>query len=71
MMAHPDVPFTAEEDTPPQDPFATPLTVNDLEHESEDPDDWEYEYSTTETEVGALMLIYRKVEADIAPRHTM
>jgi len=40
----------------PQDPFATPMTTNDLQQESENPDDWEYEYSTTETEVEALNL---------------
>ena len=58
VMAQPNDPFTAEPDnTPLQDPFATPLTVNDLEDEAGNPDEWEYEYSTTETEVGAPQLI--------------
>ena len=58
-MAQLNEPFTAEpENTPLQDPFATPLTVDDLEDDVENPDEWEYEYSTTETEVRAPQLIY-------------
>lgn len=51
-MAQANSPSTADESPPPKNPFATPFTVNGPWNESEDPDDWEYEYSATETEVG-------------------
>lgn len=53
-MAQNDAPFAVFpplENTPPQDPYSMPMTVNPLVENTDDSEDWEYEYSTTETEV--------------------
>jgi hypothetical protein len=51
-MAQHDVQFgTATEATPPHDPYSRPLTTAAPNGGTEDPEEWEYEYSTTETEV--------------------
>lgn len=43
--------FDSYQATPPQYPFATPLYDASEQNGDEGFDDWEYEYSTTETEV--------------------
>jgi hypothetical protein len=48
-MAGPYPPL--DEQTPAQNPYSTALTAPAVQNEAEDPDEWEYEYSTTETEV--------------------
>jgi hypothetical protein len=40
--------------TPPQDLNAPPIAIDPHIQEAEDPDAWDYEYSTTETEVSGL-----------------
>jgi len=48
-MAQDDVPFEATmTNNPPNNSFSMPVA------DAENPDEWEYEYSTTETEVGLL-----------------
>lgn len=57
LMAQFDAPFLAPPlYTPPQDPFATPLTAPAFDTKPENEAEWEYEYSTTETEVCAAFL---------------
>ena len=71
-MAWPNTPSMAESiNTPPQDPYENPFTVQEPERDSEDPNDWEYEYSATETEVEKPVSCGRGDEADSFQRHTM
>lgn len=70
MMAQNDVRYgTAIEATPPQNQYSTPLTVTTNNGEIEDLEEWEYEYSTTETEAGAIA-IPTCPQADNPCRHT-
>ena len=57
-MAQNGLPFGAPQDTPHQDPYSTPLTNTAMDDDIEDPNDWEYEYSSAETEVSFLHLDY-------------
>jgi hypothetical protein len=69
-MAQHDVQYgTAIGATPPQNRYSTPLTVTPNNGDIEDPEEWEYEYSTTETEVGAIA-IPTCPQADNLFRHT-
>jgi hypothetical protein len=51
MMAAAEFPMSVDaQPTPPQASIAQPLTTQSTFDESEDDLEWEYEYSTTETE---------------------
>jgi len=56
-MEQSGTPFGAgpSEATPSQDPFSRPPTAPFGDHPDENEEQWEYEYSTTETEVPILL----------------
>lgn len=60
-MAQSGAPFAAPplpENAPPPDPYSMPMTIDALAgNASDDYEEWEYEYSTTETEVCTLYVL--------------